>query len=315
MLRWLLTLGPLLLITLLITTAASADEFDQCFEEGKKLLGQAKYDDACAAFDRCEEIGGATVKTRYQLGRCNEERGKFARAHKAFSDAARLAKAEGDDKRADVAKKRASELAGKVARIKVLVAPAAAEIAGLKVRIGDDVVAQGDWNKPVAVDPGDHVVTAKAPGYQRLTRRVSGVTSGELSEVTIPPLAEGGDDDDDDAGAPAGAGGYVSDGGDGADSGSSDPDGDGMVMNNKALFWVGFGLTIAGGLGIAGGAILVGIEGEAKFDNVGAIVAGGIAVAVGIPFLIIGGKKVPADEAWLIEPLISPTGGGVRVTF
>jgi hypothetical protein len=146
----------------LVPATARADAYDVCFDEGKEQLGKARWAEACATFARCEGIRGATVKTRYQLGRCNEEQGKFQSAYEAFSDAARMSAQAGDDERAEVARKRAKELERKVARIRINVAPSAMEIDGLEVQRNGAVVPREVWNKTlstcVARNPDLHLV-------------------------------------------------------------------------------------------------------------------------------------------------------------
>ncbi len=291
---------------------ARADAMDVCFDEGLAEIQKARWAEACEVFTRCEAQHGVTLKTRYQLGRCQEAQGKYARAFEAYSDAARLSAQAGDPQRAEVARKRAAALEAKVARIRVNVSPAALKIEGLTVKRNGETLAREDYNRTLAVDPGDYLITAEAPGRKRVTRRIRGAApSGSTKDVTIPPLAMGSGDDpapdpgasEADGDAPIAAG--APDGGDAAGE---------TEMNNKALFWVGLGLTIGGAIGVAGGGVLTGIEGEATDEAVAGFIGGGVLLAVGIPFLVIGGRSVPVGSAAL-TPWLAPTGGGVRIDF
>jgi hypothetical protein len=104
--------------------------------------------------------------------------------------------------------------------------------------------------------------------------------------------------------------------------GEVDPNDDGMKKRSTGLFWTGFGLTIGGGLGTVVGVLGIAAADELDLEAPGAIaltVGGTLMLATGITFMVVFGKKVPKDppaqDAVLVEPLIGPTGGGVRLRW
>ena len=303
----------LLLLTAVLTTAVShADEAQDAFNEGMKLLGQGKYDAACAAFDKSEvAAGGESVRTRYQLGRCNEERGKPVIAHGAFLDAARLSDAEGDGKRAGVARQRAAELAPKVALL-VIEVPEPQRVEGLTIkRDGKDVPAR-DWGVAIAVDPGEHTVEVEAPNQQPMTLKVGDAEVGKKAQITVPPF-----------GSPTDPSGNVAAP---TTPPSEEPESGGTRFNNGALFWTGVGLggggLIAAGLGAAAWYQINfnHFQGAPPPAAIAAFGASVVFFGVGIPFMVVGGRRVPdepepAAQGLVVQPFLTPMGGGLVGSF
>jgi hypothetical protein len=300
--------GAALCVALAVRPAA-ADPAADAFNEGMKLMAASSYEQACAAFERSEAAGGQSIATRYQLGRCNEERGRYATALLAFRDAARMADQQGDKKRADVARERITELEGKVAKLAIVVPPEA-RVAGLEIERDGEVVPQDLWNAAVPVDPGVHEYVITVPNAQPITLRATG-EAGKTVTVEIPPNAV----------AAAQAPPPVP-----PDEVDEEPP---TRRKSNGLFWTGVGLTIAGGLAVLGGAATLGVcQGEPELcdgedlppGSIVALVAGGVFLAVGIPFMAVFGQKVdvvpdePASSG-TIEVLVAPSGGAVRVTF
>jgi hypothetical protein len=309
--------AALLAAIVLVAAPAAADPAADAFNEGMKLMAQGSYEPACAAFERSEGAGGQTIATRYQLGRCNEERGHFASALIAFRDAARLADEKGDKKRADVARERIAELEGKVAKLAIVVPPDA-RVAGLEIKRDGELVPPELWNAAVPVDPGVHEVDVTVPGAEPVKLRAATDEPGATKTVEIPVIQSG-------VKPPATP-----------ENVDEEPP---TRRRSSALFWTGVGLTIAGGLAVIGGAVTLGLcqndptvcDGEdTPPGSIIALVAGGVFLGVGIPFMVVFGSKVPveADEPNGDEPsgeeprnegrvdlLLGPTAGALRVTF
>lgn len=305
------------------TATASADDFQSAWNAGMRALGQAKYDEACDHFSRAETIGGTSIKTRYQLGRCNEERQSYVAAHGYFLDAARLAELEGNAQQADVARKRIEDIETKVP-IVILEVPASTRVAGMTVKLGDDEIPPQNWGHPIAVEPGTYPVVVTAPNMQTLNLEVAAPRAGQRSQLVIPALSP--------AGPPPVAGPQpviV------APPAPAAPDAPEMKRKNPALFFTGMGMIIGGGVaGIAGlvayGASSIEADLSGGSDDVppaaiGLWIGGAALIGVGIPFMVVFGRKVPVDgeepaaapasEAMRLETVIGPTGGSLRLTF
>jgi len=307
----------------LLAGAVAADAGADAFNEGKMLMGKTKYDEACDAFERAEKAGYEKIKTRYWLGRCNEERKQYANAYRAFHDTAQLAEEAGDSKRAAAAHKRAKELEQKFPMI-ILTVPPSVRVEGLTIKRDGEVVPAEMWGKPLAVEPGKHTIEITAPGMKPLTLKITADKPGQKAALAMPALTPGDPAGDAgarpvDDGAKPGDGGVPVGGDGGTNGGDEGPE---TKKRSAGLFWTGMGLTILGGLAALG---TIGyIAGEVDPDpQVGVMVTGfGIAtvgLGVGLPFMFVFGVQVPVEpeekEALIVEPLIGPTGAGLRLRF
>src|SRR5438094_8661227 len=79
---------------------AFADETKQHFDRGLQLMAEKKFDAACDEF-AASDATAPTMATKFQLGRCNEARQRWATARYEFLECARLATEAGDLKRAE----------------------------------------------------------------------------------------------------------------------------------------------------------------------------------------------------------------------
>jgi hypothetical protein len=69
----------------------------------------------------------------------------------------------------------------------VVEVPPKVRLPGLVVRRGDATLAEAAWGVAVPVDPGDHTLTASAPGYHDWSTRVA-VREAERAILTLPAL-------------------------------------------------------------------------------------------------------------------------------
>jgi hypothetical protein len=298
---------------------ASADDFQDAWNAGMRALGQAKYAEACDHFSRAETISGASIKTRYQLGRCNEERESYVVAHGYFLDAARLAEIEGNAQQSDVARKRLKDIEKKVPVV-ILEVPEANRVKGMSIKLGGSDVPIQNWGHPIAVEPGSYPVIIAAPGMQTITLEVTAPGPGQRSQLVVPALSV--------SGPPAIAGPQPI-----APPPPSAPDQPEMRRRNPALFWTGMGMIIGGGVaGIAGlvayaassvDASFSGDDDEVPPEAIGLWIGAAALIGVGIPFMAVFGRKVPVEsegatpaaEALRLDLVVGPTGGALRLEF
>ena len=156
------------------------------------VAAPARADERSRADDAC-----TTAKHRYvitpnasslsDLARCHEERGRTASAWAEYLEAQALAKRE---KRNDIelaAKIGAKNLEPKLTKL-VITATKAAATADLEVRRDNVPMDRGTWGSAVPVDPGEHVVTATAPGRKTWTLKVVVKPGAHTSTVDVPAL-------------------------------------------------------------------------------------------------------------------------------
>lgn len=156
------------------------------FEEGRRLMQQGDYKAACPKLEEGERVSPG-VGMAFNLGECFEKVGKLASAWAAFSDAAGMARAQGQTDREKVARDRAAALAPRLPHLKLALAPGA-DVEGLLIKRDGVVVGRAQWTTSIPVDPGPHTLLVSAP--KRVDATVQ-VDTPEASEriAQIPVLA------------------------------------------------------------------------------------------------------------------------------
>jgi len=140
------------------------------FDQGRKLMQQGKYADACpklAESERLAPSGG----TLLNLADCYEHTGQTASAWAAWKDAAARANAAG---KSDVEKRalaRAAALEPNLAKLAISV-DAASDVPGLEVKRDGVKVGHAEFGVPIPVDPGTHEIDATAPNKQPFSGKV-----------------------------------------------------------------------------------------------------------------------------------------------
>jgi serine/threonine-protein kinase len=154
------------------------------FDEGRKLVEQGKYEEACPKFEQSLrlEVG---IGTQFNLANCWEHVGRTASAHALFLGAAASAKAAGQAEREQVLRDRATALEPRLSRLVI-------EIAGsdpkLTVKRNDLPIEADTFGRAIAVDPGKYVISAKAPGKKSWERTVEISPSTTVLTVQVPEL-------------------------------------------------------------------------------------------------------------------------------
>ncbi len=167
--------------------APDAVEASRLFEHARVLMDAGRYAEACPLFAESEALE-AHVGTISNLAYCYENIGRTASAWKWWLEAAVAYSARGRLDEAQVARGRAAQLEPRLARITVTV-DLPDEQPSLDVRIDGEPLPKARWNTAAPLDPGAHVVEARAPGRQRWSITVD-VRGEHAPEVTVPVLEE-----------------------------------------------------------------------------------------------------------------------------
>jgi hypothetical protein len=162
------------------------DAAQRLFDEGLDLLEHGHAADACPKLEESQRLDPG-MGTEYRLAECYAATGRLVRAVALFREVAADAKASKSTAREHVATQRADDTAARIPKL-VLELPATSRVPGLAVRVDDAAVALGDLGKPMPLDPGDHSVSASAPGYVAWSARMH-LDEGIESRITIPRLA------------------------------------------------------------------------------------------------------------------------------
>lgn len=171
---------------LAFTATASAQQANPqgavLFEEGRALLGQGKYAEACAKFEQSLAIDPA-IGTQLNLGECHEKQNHNAQAWRIFDAAADAEKITNPD-RAKFSRGRADALLAKVGVIVLNVTTPDAPM--IAVSIGGRTVKPMPVIKEI-VDPGDVVINVTARGAAPFSKTEK-VSAGKTVTITVPAL-------------------------------------------------------------------------------------------------------------------------------
>jgi hypothetical protein len=182
--------------------AAGKEQAKKLFEEGVELEKKADYAGALAKYKDALQIA-VTAGLRFHAGYCLEMTGKLAGALEEYEAADRLAREQNKHEVHAATTARLDPLRARVPQIAIRLATPAKDA---EVQLDGTAVAGPlvEGGKAFRLDPGEHVVTARAPGYKPFSRKVQvpeSVTTTvdvSLEHAAAAPVVAG-------AGAPAGA--------------------------------------------------------------------------------------------------------------
>lgn len=173
-----------------LSSAEEADtkRADALYQEALALAEKGDYAAACPKYDASQKADPA-LGTQFNLADCWEHIGLLASAYGVFGTVERAARAAGKGNLATRAHDRGKALEPRVARLAIGVRT----LPELAVRVdGVDVPTAALGSYPV--DPGEHEVTATAPGrvpFRKKLTIASGATAVQIGELArVPPPAE-----------------------------------------------------------------------------------------------------------------------------
>jgi hypothetical protein len=157
------------------------------FEQGTSLMAAGRLADACTKFEASQALD-AGIGTLLYLGDCYERTRRNASAWATFREAESMAKAAGQNERAQIAAARAKALEPKLTRLAIVI-PEEQRVPGLSVKLGGQIVPPASYGEYLPIDAGEHHVVVSAPGRQTFERtvNVSG-TAPERLRMVVPDL-------------------------------------------------------------------------------------------------------------------------------
>lgn len=168
--------------------AARAEEprvtAEALFREGRALLMRGEIDAACDKLAQSQELdasGGALMN----LADCREKQGKTATAWAHFVAAEALSQKERRVARASEARRRAAALLPRLSTLTIVVGRALPE---LEVRRDGQALAAAQLGVATPLDPGQHQISASAPGYEPISINVTLGAERDAQRVTLPEL-------------------------------------------------------------------------------------------------------------------------------
>jgi hypothetical protein len=170
-----------------------SERAERLYAEGKQLATAGKFAEACPRFEESQKLEPA-IGTQFNLADCYAHTARPATALALFLEVAKIAQMSGKQERQKAAEERAAALAPTVPRIRVVLSEKAA---AANARHPGDVIVRRDGallpaeelGRPIAIDPGVHVIAASSSGHIPWEKRVL-VTAEGTFDVEVPPLAE-----------------------------------------------------------------------------------------------------------------------------
>jgi hypothetical protein len=156
------------------------------YQQGRLLVAEGKYDEACPKFAESHRLEPATG-TLLNLAACHEAQGKTATAWIQFNEAFIASRRDRREDRMKFAQEHLAALEPKLSRL-TLVVPAEADEPGLELWLDGSLVGLAVRGVPTPVDPGRHVVEAKAPGKKGWQQTVEIGASADNRTVTLSKL-------------------------------------------------------------------------------------------------------------------------------
>ena len=158
---------------------------DALYREAAAHIEDGKPEEAIPLLENSLRLKPTGLGARYGLADCYERTGKLASALALFWSVAEEAKATGKGPLEGDARARVAKLFPRI----ILDVPAAVRaVPQLVVAIDGHPIAPPDFGQPLPVPPGEHVITASAPGKQSMVPHAVTASAGATLAVVIPPL-------------------------------------------------------------------------------------------------------------------------------
>ena len=130
------------------------------FRAGREALAKGDHATACQRFEESNRLEPA-VGTVFNLANCREKLGQLASAWQRYQEA--VQKLPSGDERTKIASQRAAALEPRLPRLTLSLPPDAP--AGTVIVKDGTELGSGSLGVPLPVDPGEHTLVVRAPGY------------------------------------------------------------------------------------------------------------------------------------------------------
>jgi hypothetical protein len=171
-------------------TEATGSEADRAqaqalFDEAARLTEEGKFEAACGKLEQ-SYAAHAGVGTAYNLARCWQKIGRTASAYRLFETVVKKTAELGQTEREQAARQRLDALLPKLSRLRI---DLTARTPRTEVRRNGELVPQGDWEKPIPLDPGQHEVSVSESGKETWSLKVDLKEPGTIA-VLVPELRD-----------------------------------------------------------------------------------------------------------------------------
>ena len=173
-----------LISIILFATSAAADnnkqQADTLFKQGKKLMEQKRYAEACASFEKSFKLD-PVIGAQLNVAKCYEEWHKLGAAFNAYKVAEKMAHDAGDKREPDI-HDIIQKLDPDVPRLTVKLP---ADLRADQVKVTLDSQPFSTFNEPIVVDPGPHMVEYYVQGSAKKQNQVVPIEKGGKQEVVL----------------------------------------------------------------------------------------------------------------------------------
>jgi tetratricopeptide (TPR) repeat protein len=159
------------------------------FEEARVLLEQEEFEAACLKLQQSQQLD-PQLGTQLHLAHCYEKRGQLLPAYRAFQAAAELAAQRNEhgsqEPREKLARERVESLAAQLPMLELRVSDASDPT--LVITLDSEPIDRKQWNRPLAIEAGEHVLHAEAPERQAWDQTFQIAAPARLA-IGVPKLA------------------------------------------------------------------------------------------------------------------------------
>ncbi len=165
--------------------AQNSAQADSLFKDGKRLMGEKSYAEACDAFEASYKLDPA-VTTLVNHADCREKNAQYASAWGLFLEVDRQTRTDKQQAALNkTAKTRAAALEPRLSYL-IINVPDESRIDGLSITRNGTVVDPLTWNRALPVDGGVYVIEGKAPGHEPWQTRVTVKDALDKQSVDVP---------------------------------------------------------------------------------------------------------------------------------
>ncbi len=165
-------------------TKETAKHAEQVFHDAETLFDQKRYPEACAGFAESQRLD-PKLGTLLNLAFCHETMNKLATAWSEYNEAAVWASQRGQKEREEFARKRSTELARRLSRVLIELAPGTEPAS---IDVDGEPLPREKWLTPVFLDPGAHAIVARAPGKKTQTIAINAAEGVAAQTIRIAPF-------------------------------------------------------------------------------------------------------------------------------
>jgi hypothetical protein len=166
----------------------SAALAEALYRQARELMSEGRHAEACPKLAESQRLDPATG-TLLNLAACHEAMGKLATAWLEYGEGLLSARRDQREDRVRYVEERLKELEPRLSMFTVTV-DQAADAPELEIRLNGALIGAAARGVPAPVDPGTHVIEAKAPGKKPWRHEFTIAAEADRKTVTVPVLED-----------------------------------------------------------------------------------------------------------------------------